>query len=95
MAQAETQVPGPAQDSSRTKKLNTAIEEIEPQRVIIDTDLGSSVDENGVTTFTADSSSNRCYQVASNMNATAAIDRFREIFRLGNPSITMLKSGEL
>ena len=48
---------------------------------------GISVDTNGVTTFTADASSNRCYQIASNMNATAVMNRYREICRMGNPSL--------
>ena len=48
---------------------------------------GISVDTNGVTTFTADASSNRCYQVAANMNATTVMNRFREICRTGNPSL--------
>ena len=54
---------------------------------------GISVDEKGVTTFTPDASSNRCYQVASNMNATAVMNRLREIYRAGNPSVALLVSG--
>ena len=49
---------------------------------------GISVDETtGKTTFTPDPSSNRCYQVASNMNATAVMNRLRAIYRTGNPSL--------
>ena len=54
---------------------------------------GISVDEFGVTTFTPNAASNRCYQVASNMNETAVLNRFREICRMGNPSITMFEGG--
>ena len=54
---------------------------------------GIEVDGNGVTTFMPNASSNRCYQVASNMSATAVLDRFRAVFRTGNPSVTLLESG--
>ena len=50
---------------------------------------GISVDEKGKTTFTPDASSNRCYQVASNMNATAVMNRIREICRTGNPLLAV------
>ena len=47
-----------------------------------------TVDETtGKTTFTPDPSSNRCYQVASNMNANAVMNRLRAIYRTGNPSL--------
>ena len=56
---------------------------------------GISVDEDtGVTTFVPDPSSNRCYQVASNMNETAVLNRLREIYRTGNPSVSLLVSGQ-
>ena len=49
---------------------------------------GVLVDETtGKTTFTPNASSNRCYQVASNMNATAVMNRLRAIYRTGNPSL--------
>ncbi len=41
---------------------------------------GILVDENGKTTFNEDASSNRCYQVASEMNVEAVMNRFRKIF---------------
>ena len=42
---------------------------------------GIAVDERGVTTFVHDPSSNRCYQVASKMDADAVMNRLREIFQ--------------
>ena len=54
---------------------------------------GIAVDASGVTTFTPNASSNRCYQVASNMNETVVLDRFRAVCRTGNPSVTLLESG--
>ena len=55
---------------------------------------GISVNNVGVTTFAFDPSSNRCYQVASNMNATAVMNRIRAICRTGNPSVKLLVSGK-
>ncbi len=46
---------------------------------------GISVDEHGKTIFTPDPSSNRCYQVASNMDETVVMERMRALFRIGNP----------
>ena len=54
---------------------------------------GIAVDGQGRTTFVPDASSNRCYQVASNMDATAVLNQIREICRAGNPSVSMLVSG--
>ena len=52
---------------------------------------GIAVDEaTGVTTFVPDPSSNRCYQVASNMNSAAVMNRYRAICRTGNPSVSVV-----
>ena len=55
---------------------------------------GIAVDEKGVTTFAPNASSNRCYQVASEMDADAVMSRLREIYREGNPSVSMRVSGK-
>ena len=54
---------------------------------------GVAVDAQGRTMFVADPSSNRCYQVASNMVETTVMERFRAVFRTGNPSVTLLEGG--
>ncbi len=56
---------------------------------------GISVDEKGVTTFTPDPSSNRCYQVASSMDATAVMERIRTLCRTGNPSADTVVYGTI
>ena len=55
---------------------------------------GISVDDKGVTTFTPNTSGNRCYQLASNMSTNEVLARFRAVFSTGNPSVTLPVSGK-
>ena len=49
-----------------------------------------TVDEKGKTTFEANAFGTRRYQMSSNMNATAVMNRYRAICRTGNPSVSVV-----